>query len=382
MTHIPTDVEKHAVWSAYKQGHPIRVPVTLGANPRIILLDPSLNPEGWDFQRYFHDPRMTLVVQARFQEYQATTLSKVSDCDSALPDIWSFAVDNQNIYDAAYLGAKVEFRSGQVPGTRSPFTIADLDTFLATDFSDPFRNPWLSERLAFSQQLVEQAKNFTYLGRQGCIKPFPPDATEGPFTNLVSLFGYEALLLLAEDGKRASEAMFHITRAVIRRNQALADLQGGWHPLDKLGCADDAIQMISTADVETYVLPSLHLWYQEMGALDARRVMHLCGNATRHFSLLTDRLGVSSFDTGYPVDFGSLHRTLGPMVEILGGPPVPLLMQGSAEDCAAATSVILRSGIMEGGRFILREGNNLPPQAPLANLEAMYHTCLDEGKYE
>jgi hypothetical protein len=42
---------------------------------------------------------------------------------------------------------------------------------------------------------------------------------------------------------------------------------------------------------------------------------------------------------------------------------------------------ILESGIMEGGRFILQEGNNLPPCVPLENLEAVYATCQEFGRY-
>ena len=36
---------------------------------------------------------------------------------------------------------------------------------------------------------------------------------------------------------------------------------------------------------------------------------------------------------------------------------------------------------MTGGRFILREANNLPPCCPEANLAAMYQACLDFGRY-
>ena len=37
--------------------------------------------------------------------------------------------------------------------------------------------------------------------------------------------------------------------------------------------------------------------------------------------------------------------------------------------------------IMEGGRFILQEANNLPPRCPLSNLAAVYETCLEDGRY-
>jgi hypothetical protein len=40
---------------------------------------------------------------------------------------------------------------------------------------------------------------------------------------------------------------------------------------------------------------------------------------------------------------------------------------------------ILESGILEGGMFILREGNNLAPETPLENTEALYQAGLDFG---
>ena len=49
---------------------------------------------------------------------------------------------------------------------------------------------------------------------------------------------------------------------------------------------------------------------------------------------------------------------------------------------ADRTRDILTSGIMEGGRFILRDANNLAPRTPEANLAAMYRACLERGRYD
>jgi uroporphyrinogen-III decarboxylase len=43
------------------------------------------------------------------------------------------------------------------------------------------------------------------------------------------------------------------------------------------------------------------------------------------------------------------------------------------------TRRILDSGVLEGGRFVLREGNNLAPHTPFENLEAMYQTARRVG---
>jgi uroporphyrinogen-III decarboxylase len=41
---------------------------------------------------------------------------------------------------------------------------------------------------------------------------------------------------------------------------------------------------------------------------------------------------------------------------------------------------ILGSGIRYGGRFILRQANNMPPGVPLANLQAMYDAVKEFGR--
>ena len=40
---------------------------------------------------------------------------------------------------------------------------------------------------------------------------------------------------------------------------------------------------------------------------------------------------------------------------------------------------ILTSGVLAGGRFVLREGNNLAPHTPLENTEAMYRAGREFG---
>ena len=82
------------------------------------------------------------------------------------------------------------------------------------------------------------------------------------------------------------------------------------------------------------------------------------------------------------MDHGALRKALGPDVEIIGGPEISLLSSGTAKQVYRRTQEILLSGVKQGGRFMLREGNNLPPKVPEANLAAMYQACLDHGPYD
>jgi hypothetical protein len=381
--HEPTNEEKKAVWAAYQAHQPTRVPLMWGVNPRIILLNPELNPEGYTYHQYFNDPQVTLVIQSRFQEYVATTLHRTCDSDMGLPDAWSFSVDNQNIYDGAYFGGEIVYDAGQVPSVMPAYTFDDLDLFLERDFSRPLDNPWLKDRLAFHARLVREAETFTYLGRKGTVGAFGL-GFDGPVTAVATLFGADGIALLAAEPEKARRLLDKLVDEALIRNRALADRAGGWKKGNWGWFADDSVQLISREMYRALVLPVHARWYDAIAEgtpADGRRSIHLCGDASRHFPVLNKELGVTSFDTGFPVDFTGLRQTLGPAVEICGGPSVMILREGTPEACALETRRILESGIMSGGRFILREANNLPPCVPLANLEAVYDACLEYGKY-
>jgi len=380
---IPGDADKEGVWKAYGDKKPTRVPLRWNTNVRIILLNPELNPEGYTFEQYFRDPKVTLTIQSRHQEYVATTLSKVCDFSSKLPDQWHFGVDTQNTYDGSYFGCRVVFDEGQCPSNVPCMSEADVDTFLKRDFSRPLANPWIQEKLKFHADLVKAAKDFTYLGRRGEVAPFGM-GFDGPVTIAAVLMGADIFTLLGMEPEKAVAFMKKMIEAVLIRNKAVANLSGIWKKGEWGGAADDSIQLISTAMYEDLILPLHEYWYSEISdttPASRKRSIHLCGDVMRHLPILHEKLGVMSFDTGFPVDHGALRKKLGPDVEISGGPHIALLRNGTPEACAKRAKEILQSGIMDGGRFILQEGNNLPPCCPLANLAAVYETCLEHGVY-
>jgi uroporphyrinogen-III decarboxylase len=144
--------------------------------------------------------------------------------------------------------------------------------------------------------------------------------------------------------------------------------------------ADDSVQLISTAMYRQFVLPLHRKWYA-LWSEKGPHSIHLCGDASRHFPIIHEELNVCSFDTGYPVDHGRLRRELGNDVTIYGGPEVALLLNGTPQKVRERTKAILQSGIMEGGKFVLHEANNLPPRCPEENLRSMYECCLEYGRY-
>jgi len=150
-------------------------------------------------------------------------------------------------------------------------------------------------------------------------------------------------------------------------------------PQDNYGFADDSIALISTAMYREHVLPHHRRMCDTLGTTTTPRSVHLCGDATRHFVTLRDELNVRHFDTGFPVDFGRVRRNLGPDVRINGGPHVEFLRTATPGEVWSDVRRIMTSGVLEGGRFMLREGNNLAPHTPLENTEALYSAGLEFG---
>ncbi len=223
------------------------------------------------------------------------------------------------------------------------------------------------------------ADSLTFFGRPIEVRPYAELVSDGPLTNALNLRGAGIFRDLKRDPEYAHQLFDFIVEAGIKRVRAFLEHWDLPEP-DQVWFADDAVANIGTEQYREFVLPYHRKWYN---ALDPRRDrirgMHLCGDATRHFKLIRDELGISAFDTGYPVDFGALRRELGPRVEIAGGVEVPLLMGATPGEVYDRTTAILSSGVCEGDRFILREGNNLPPGVPWANLAAMYKAAFDFG---
>ena len=373
------NAEKQQVWDAYRARKPIRVPVALGVNSRVILLDPAFNPQGTSFEEYYRDGRAAADIQLRFMDYQAEYLNRFSDSPMGRPRDFAFYVDTQNVYDAAYFGCPIRFEEGQVADTSPILTGRDKNRIFSFDFDHPLDNPFIRECFARHESLVAAVAKLSVPGMSFKVRPITM-TWDGPVTIAVQLRGIEFLTDLVEDPEYAVKLMRFIQHAAEIRNRALAARAG--EPVFQGpvgGLADDSIQLIGPAMYRQLVMPLHRTWLALFGP--GPHGMHLCGDATRHFPTLHEELNVCSFDTGFPVDHGKLRQELGPDVEIMGGPEVQILLGGTPEAVYGRTKGILQSGVMTGGRFILREANNLPPCCPEANLAAMYQAGLDFGSY-
>jgi hypothetical protein len=364
--------EVRAVWQAYRAGRPTRAPVIADADTRFFVLHDELNPgERMSFEEYSEDAITMMGFQLRAAEWRVLNLNPRCDYEAGLPERFSVTVDMQRYFDAGFFGAEVEYRAGQIPDTVPPLTGDRKNWLFDRGQPDPLTGGIFAKAHQLHEAMAERiVRGMTYQDRAVTFEPFGL-GTDGPLTVATNLRGTELYTDFYTDPDYVHQLLDFIVEGTIARIKAHRRFFGQPEISESWGYADDSVQLISTDMVREFIVPAHRKL--KLALTSAERInIHLCGNATRHFKTLRDELGCYSFDTGFPVDFAWLRQELGPEVEILGGPRVTLLRNGTPEEIAAEVRRILSSGITEGGRFILREANDLAPGTPLANVDAMY----------
>ena len=383
---MPIDFKKHneevrEVWAAYWAGKPIRVPLKISCNPRMLLLDPALNPKKITFKQYFESPEIMLNIQVQFEKWKRLNLE--DDSEMGLPEErWLPFVDLQNISEAAWFGAPINFKEEQCPDTE-PIMAGDKKNLL---FDRGIPDP-LSGIVKMAQDYIEYFNEKAKAGIK--YEGFPVNGggklacgTDGVMTVAMNLRGSELLTDFYEDPDYVRMLFDFITEATIKRFHGIRKFHGDPQKTDDFWYADDSVAMLSGEMVREFVLPCHKKLHSAVSTGKNPVSMHLCGDATRHFKLFRDEMFVRSFDTGFPVDFAWLRKELGPGVEIQGGPRVALVLSGTEDELLFEARRILESGIMEGGRFIFKEGNNLAPLTPMGNIRVMLEACRRFGKYK
>lgn len=382
------DFEQHneevkRVWEAYRMRKPIRVPMIIGTNVRYTMHRKGANPSGITFERMFSDPEGMLRRQLEHQWFVRHFITQ--DAEMGLPkDGWHVAVHFQNVYEAAWLGCEIVFLEGQVPDTKPLLDDDDCKNMLFDlGVPDPFTGGLMKRNWEFYEFIKRrQVEGFTFFGKP--IASVMPCGlgTDGPFTVACKVRGVGKFLLdLICDTEYALRLLDFVTTAIIERILAYRRHLGLELKPKTWGFADDAIQFISQEMYREIVFPFHKRLVDELSSGGPISI-HLCGDVERHLKFIHENLNVWSFDTGFPIDLARVRRELGPDVELIGGPTITFLERATPEQVVEEVRRILQSGVMDGGRFILREANNLPPGVPLENVWAMYRAVKQYGVYE
>lgn len=389
----PINIEKHneevaRVWDAFHSRKPYRVPMVVYGSIANLFCNPELNTTGYSFKDFFENPKAQIEAQLAYQEW--TRFNLISDREMGIPkDGWQLTIDFQNSLEAAWVGCPLIYPEDAIPDTL-PILQEKKELLYDLQTPDPIHGNLMGRVVEFYEYMHEHCPEMEHRGRP----VLPPksiigDSTDGPFNMACNMRGAtECCIDIYEDPEYFHALMDFTTSSIVTRIRAIRRWQAerGLSTCNsdmksqELNFADDTCAMLSVSQYREFVLPYHRRMLDDL-TLGGPNFIHLCGNAQHLFPTLQSELNVQSFDTGYPIDFARFRRELGPEATIYGGPTVMLLRYGSPCEVASEVQRICASGIMEGGRMILREANNLAPQTPVENIVSMYEAGKVYGKY-
>ncbi|HPE95649.1 MAG TPA: uroporphyrinogen decarboxylase family protein [Bacillota bacterium] len=355
-----------------------RVPMIIGCNPRMILLDSALNTQHVTFEQYFSDPDVMAKIQLQFCEYRDTQL--VYDHLMGEENVnYCLYPDFQNILEPNWLGCPIFYPEHNDPAAEHYLTEETKYDFIKQGIIDPFGGI-MGRAIEYHEHFKKLVNDgLEYKGRCVTGTWAATMGTDGPFTTACSLLGATDMCMdLYIDTEFAMEFLSFITDNTINRIKVMRKYYNIPEKTPSFGFADDSIALLSCEDYERFILPFHKKLIDELSTGEQPNSIHLCGDATRHFPLIQKELHVNSFDTGFPVDFAKVLASLDKDTFFNGGVHVDILLNGTKEEVVEATKKVL-SQVKGYKNFSIRDANNLSPCTPPENLLAMYETVKKYG---
>lgn len=373
--------EVREVWEAHRKGEPIRMPMITGISDRYFVLGKETNPNGVSFSDYSRDKALMFEMQCAFARWRQFNI--IGDHEMGIPEEgWTVNVDFQNYYEAAWLGCRVEYPTAEVPYAVPLLDDDNKNLLFEKGVPDPFGG-FLATAREYYDYFVERAAKAELLGQKVSNVGAPFTGMDGMFTVACELRGVDNLCIdMYENPDYFDQLMDFLTESTVRRIRAWRKYMGLPETAPQFWFADDSIALLSPDTYRERVLPWHKKLAEGLSTMEERGGAHLCGDATRHFSLIRDELNVYCFDTGFPVDHRALCLELGPEVVIQGGPNVGLIESGSVEEIGEESRRIIETVKPVSKKFVFRDGNDLPPGTPLHKIEALYNACKKYGRYE
>lgn len=134
-----------------------------------------------------------------------------------------------------------------------------------------------------------------------------------------------------------------------------------------------------------YILQYDRRYIEEVHKRGMRTVYHNCG-FSRNLLELYRELGTDAFESFPPPptadgDITYVKAVLGGETVLFGNiDNVHLLREGSPDEVAEVVKQTVLVG-KEGGKFVLSTADEVFPDTPIENLEAMVQAALDHGRY-
>lgn len=381
----PYDYQRHndevnLVWAAYNSGSPVRVPIQFSMNARMILQNHELNTWHFTWQDYFDNPDVRWKVELAFQKW--VRLNIIQDSEMGMPrKEWNgIGVYYQNCDEAAWFGCPFYFPANDMPFVK-PILREHKEHLYDMAPPEPLKGGIMAQAQAHFEYLEDKRLHEDFDGIPVGKSWLFGAGTDGPLTVACNLRGASEIAQdFYEDPQYIHDLFGYITDAIIARIKVVSEFNGAHLPTQGWSFADDSIELISTEMYREFVLPYHRKMLNEF-SLGGPNGIHLCGKVQRHLKFLRNMLNIKTFDLGFPTDMGKARADLGDDVTLIGNIAPHLIHSGPVDAIRSSVECTCASEVMQGGKFILHDGNNCAPETPVENFKVMYEAGKQFGRY-
>jgi uroporphyrinogen decarboxylase len=355
---------------------PDRVPVLPAIAHRFLI--PKV---GARFRDYYADPETMLRTQILAQKW---LLENVRTDAYAITGPWVGAwTDFQNAFEAGSLGVPVVFPDDDIPWV-GPGWVKDEADLRRLEAMDYVREGLNGRQMAYRRAMIAVAERYPVRFLGGPVfhpgrAPHLTRTSDGPFGVAGDLMGAtELFLACAERPDFVRELLRIVTEKMIAYLDACWDEEGRTGPRD-FAWSDDLAVSLSRPMFEELVLPFNR---RLRDRFDGWAALHMCGRSDHLLETFRDGLRIDELQGfGWQVDLDRIAEVLGGRVVLLGNVDPMLIRRGTPEDVRRATRRVIEKLAPAGG-FIVQDGNNIPPDSPVENINAMMEAAEAWGRYE
>ena len=192
----------------------------------------------------------------------------------------------------------------------------------------------------------------------------------GPFSLAARLAGVsEALELTATDSAVMHALLKKSTEFLVAYAQAFKHAGA-----DGLLMAEPAAGLLSPRAMATFSSAYIKSVADEFADGDFTVILHNCGARLLHLPAMLET-GLKTFHFGAPMDLPAALHKVAPDVVLCGNlDPAGVFCQLPPAEISARTGALLRAA-SANRNFVISSGCDLPPNAPLASLDAFYRAA-------
>jgi len=353
---------------------PDRVAVIPAINYRYLL--PKV---GVRFKDYYADPEVMLRSQILGQKWLMENIhTDASSITGAWVGGWT---DFQNVFEASALGCEVFFPDDDIPVAREVGWVRTEDDLRQLEKVDFIYSGLNGKQIAYRKAMMQIAEKYPVRFQGGPIfypgaNPSLTHTSNGPFTISSHLMGANELFMAILERPDFVRELFRIVV-----DKVLAWLDYCWDvekiPDRKFAWTDDLSAYLSAETWQNVLLP----YNKRLRDHFEYASLHMCGQTTHLLDVFTNQLRINELQGfGWKVNLDKIGQVMGGKVVLLGNVSPLVIANGTPQQVKEATRQIIEKLAPYKG-LIIQDGNNISPESPVENINAMMEAANEYGRY-